>query len=197
MPEADKNPPQNPGSPQRSRLPPALQGVRPPGPGQPVPPMRPSAAPPPTLPRPAIPAAAPKSAPPAGNPSRTQTPSSRQNLADALSKTAWDAARAEDASVIAPQPPVSALGLQHRPTSRQQDPLRLRRTVIPILLTAGVLLGASGIYLRLAGTNDTLSDLLPSWAAIVFIILGGLSLAMGILNMLSVRNALAGGRAPR
>jgi hypothetical protein len=206
MPEPDKNQPRNPPSPERSKLPPALQGVRPPAPGQQVPPVRQSSAPPPTLPRPTIPAAsrAPRAAPPPalGHPPRSSAPtpasaSNRQHLADALSQTAWDAARAEDAAVIAPQPPVSALGLPRYIASRQRDPLRVRRTVIPILLTAGLLLAGAGTYLRLARASDTLSDMLPSWAPLVFIVLGVLSGLLGVVNVLSVRNALAAGRSPR
>ena len=180
MPEPDKNQPRNPPTRDRSKLPPALQGVRPPAPGQQVPPVRPSSA------APADVAAADDSrrriraqarAPPSpGHPPRSSDPtpasaSNRQHLADALSQTAWDAARAEDAAVIAPQPPVSALGLPRYIASRQRDPLRVRRTVIPILLTAGLLLAGAGTYLRVAGTSDTLSDLLPPWAALVFIAL--------------------------
>jgi hypothetical protein len=122
---------------------------------------------------------------------------SNQDLADALSRTAWDAARAEDASVIAPSPPVSALGLQRSTSTRGRDPLFLRRTIIPILLTGGLILAALGAYLRLWRRDDALADLLPSWAPIAFIGLAVLFLGVGILNVLWVRQALARYRAPR
>src|ERR1700683_4811250 len=98
MPQPDKNQPQNPASPQRAKLPPALQGVRPPAPGVQAGAPRPSAAAAPQL-RATLPAAAPapRAAPPTpGYPARTSTPNAppnRQHLADALSQTAWDAAR--------------------------------------------------------------------------------------------------------
>jgi len=122
---------------------------------------------------------------------------SNQDFADALSHTAWDAARAEDASVIAPSPPVSALGLQRSASARGRDPLFLRRTLIPILLTAGLILAAFGVYLHLAGHDDALGDLLPSWAPMVFTGLGVLFMGVGILNALWVRQALASCRASR
>jgi hypothetical protein len=191
----------------RSKLPAALQGVRPPGPGEPAPPPRPSSAPAPALHRPAIPTAAPAppkpAAPTPGHPARSSAPgvaptaSNRGDLADAISRTAWDAARAEDASVIAPAPPVSALGLQHVAPSRQADPLAARRTLIPILLTAGALLIGIGTYLHIFKADDAVADLLAPWAPLVFIALGVLSAALGIVNVFSVRNALAGRRGVR
>jgi hypothetical protein len=107
-----------------------------------------------------------------------------------LSRTAWDAARAEDAAVIAPAPPVSSLGLHHFHAPREHDPLFVRRMIIPILLTLGLLLCGAGTYLCVAGADDALSDLLPPWAPMAFIALGAMSLALGILNMLWVRQAL-------
>jgi hypothetical protein len=197
MAEANKNESGN-----RSKLPPALQGVRPPAPGERVPPPRPSSAPSPALQRPAIPASAPAPKPAPSTPAHPQRrsapgASNQGDLADALSRTAWDAARAEDASVIAPPPPVSALGLQHLTPSRQSDPLAARRTLIPILLTAGALLIGIGTYLHIFKADDAVADLLAPWAPLVFIALGALSATLGIVNMLSVRNALAGRRGVR
>jgi hypothetical protein len=99
--------------------------------------------------------------------------------------------------VIAPSPPVSALGLQRSTSMRGRDPLFLRRTLIPILLTGGLILAAFGAYLRLWRRDDALADLLPSWAPIAFIGLAVLFLGVGILNVLWVRHALAGYRASR
>ena len=74
--------------------------------------------------------------------------------------------------------------------SQKQDPLFFRRTAIPILLTAGVVLCIAGAIIRAAGPDSAIQDVAQKPAAVVLLVLGAILIALGVLNMLSVRHAL-------
>jgi uncharacterized membrane protein YidH (DUF202 family) len=73
---------------------------------------------------------------------------------------------------------------------QKQDPLFFRRTAIPILLTTGVVLCAAGAFILAAGPDSAIQDVAQKPAAIVLLVLGAILIALGVLNMLSVRHAL-------
>jgi hypothetical protein len=98
--------------------------------------------------------------------------SATQEIASAISRGRW-----QDAIEPAKRAPTA-------------DPLHLRRTVIPILLTAGVIFAAAAAMLTIDFQDNALADLFPKWAPIGLLVLAGISLALAALNMLSVRNAL-------
>lgn len=143
-------------------------------PGRPPPPgtialtPKPSIAPAPVI-RPAMPAP--------GNigPSSRSSESSlaAQELANAVSRGRWQ-------EEYLPQKRGAPAG----------DPLHVRRTLIPILLTIGIILAAAGVLLLVDSQDNALADLFPQWAPIAMLVLAGLSLALGALNILSVKHAL-------
>ncbi len=65
----------------------------------------------------------------------------------------------------------------------------MRRTIIPILLTGGVILAGAGVLLLFGGEDNALSDLFPGWVPIMFCVLAFVCLGLGVLNMLAVKNA--------
>ncbi len=76
-----------------------------------------------------------------------------------------------------------------RPGVHTADPLHLRRTTIPILLTLGVILAGAAAILLFGGEDNALPDLFPGWVPIMFCVLASICLGLAVLNMLSVRNA--------
>ncbi|MGD0461959.1 MAG: hypothetical protein ABSB74_05685 [Tepidisphaeraceae bacterium] len=171
---------------------PGTKSVRPgaPGAGRLTP--KPSAAPPPR-PRPAAPPESPNNIGPGA---LSQPPllsdaeiSATQEIADAMS----NGQPLEEPEVIgnnpetAPSAPGAPMAQAHLHTS-SADTLSVRRTIIPILLTGGVILAGAGALLLFGGEDNALSDLFPSWVPIMFYLLASIFLGFGVLNMLAVKN---------
>jgi hypothetical protein len=76
--------------------------------------------------------------------------------------------------------------------SGSNNPLRFRRTVIPILLTLAAILIGWGILLITSGQNNALADLFPNWTPLALFGFALVFLALGLLNMLSIRNKRGG-----
>ncbi len=70
---------------------------------------------------------------------------------------------------------------------QRDDPLFIRRTLIPILLTFGVILAGGGVLLLCSGQDNALADLFPGWTPIALFVLAAIFLILGGLNMLSMR----------
>jgi len=101
---------------------------------------------------------------------------------------------AED-SVIMPEMPVETLAqpATHHVARERMRYLRsigVRRTIIPILLTLGVMLVAAST-LRYFVSEDAPLYAMPRWSCIVGYVLGGLLLIVAGLNILQVRSELA------
>jgi len=90
---------------------------------------------------------------------------------------------APDATVFAPRPVAI-----HRAAVYQT--LEFRRTLIPVLLTCGVVLIAFASARHLLGQDSPLNDL-PPWLAPVLFLTGTVLLALAVLNMLSVKRRIA------
>jgi hypothetical protein len=170
---------------------PILNAIRPPMAGLPRLSPKPSSVPPPRL----RPAAPPDSGnnigPGSSHPVLSEAEiSATQEIAEALTTgQRIESARATPTSTqrtAGSARPAIALS---RPGAHATDPLLLRRTAIPILLTLGVILAAAGALLLFSGENNALPDLFPGWVPIVFCVLASICLGVAVLNMLSVRNA--------
>lgn len=168
--------------------------IRPPPPGAPRLSPKPSAAPPPRL-RPVAPMGAPNNIGPLSDaisqaPSLTDAEvSATQEIADALSnsqRTGGDVIQGSADSI-----PAGAAAPMAKTHSRAScnDPLFIRRTIIPILLTCGVILAGSGVLLLFGGEDNALSDLFPAWTPFMFFLLAFIFLGFGALNVLAVKNA--------
>jgi hypothetical protein len=100
---------------------------------------------------------------------------------------------AEDA-VIMPEMPVEAMGhpVHHaaRERSRYLRSIGVRRTIIPVLLTLGVMLLAASTV-RYFVSEDAPLSALPPWSSIAGYIIGGMLLFVAALNILQVRSELA------
>ncbi len=66
-----------------------------------------------------------------------------------------------------------------------------RRTMIPILLTIGMILSIAGFDVLLSGPESALQDLLPAWAAVALLVVGSLAVAAAALNMWVVRQQIS------
>jgi hypothetical protein len=75
---------------------------------------------------------------------------------------------------------------------RNPNPLEKRRTLIPILLSCGLILIFVGTFVLLSGPETAMSDLFPTWAAITLLVLGGVTLMLTGINMLYVQQHAAG-----
>jgi hypothetical protein len=53
----------------------------------------------------------------------------------------------------------------------EADPLKFRRTLIPILFTSGFILLLAAAYLLLSGQDSAIVDLFPAWTP--YVLLGG------------------------
>jgi hypothetical protein len=162
------------------------ESIRPPPPGTPRLPPKPSSAPPPRL-RPAAPSGPANNIGPdseattlASRPTDSDV-SAAQEIAEALS----GAQRSGDVAGAAAEPST----IRSRLEAHRGDPLFFRRTIIPILLTSGVILAGAGLLLTLGGEDNALSDLFPRWTPILFFLLSLLCFGFGALNMLAVMNA--------
>jgi len=82
-----------------------------------------------------------------------------------------------------------------RPRASRDDPLQFRRTIIPICLTAAVILIGAALLVLFSGEDNALPELFPRWTPILLFALAGLCLVIGTANALSVRYALKKMRA--
>jgi hypothetical protein len=169
---------------------PLPKSIRPPASGLPHLMPKPSSVPPPRL-RPVSP---PESSNNIGPGSLSQPApqsdteiSATQEIAEALSSAPWTEGGQAGASANAARSNTGAPMV--RAHGSNADPLAFRRTIIPILLTGGVILAGAGALLMFGGEDNALSDLFPGWVPIMFCVLASVCLGFGILNMLAVKNA--------
>jgi hypothetical protein len=109
----------------------------------------------------------------------------------------------DDDSVSVPPPPLEYLGHTHPHHPVHAGPraavvpkyqnLEYRRTLIPILLTAGLCLVVMG-FTKWVCAPDTLLGAQPVWMTIVLFTFGALSFALGLVNMVQVKALME--RAP-
>ena len=100
--------------------------------------------------------------------------------------------RAREADLQAPFNPATMASQfpgPRKPVSGQRDPWFFRRTIIPILLTFGVILWVWGILLVTSGQNNALADLFPSWTPFVLFGMAAVFFVLGIANIMSLKNA--------
>jgi len=69
------------------------------------------------------------------------------------------------------------------------DPFFFRRTIIPILLTIGIIMAGWATLLITCGQNNALADLFPGWTPIALLIFALIFLALAAFNILSIKNA--------
>jgi hypothetical protein len=174
---------------------PGPRSLRPPVSGAPRLTPKPSAAPPPRR-RSAAPPQSPNNiglaAPSQPSLRRDVEFSATNEIADALSKgQSGQEPEVIDNSSEAVPPAPAAKRFQTQPLAGSADPLSVRRTIIPILLTGGVILAGAGALLMFGGEDNALSDLFPSWVPILFYLLASVFLGFAVLNMFAVKNAKA------
>jgi hypothetical protein len=153
---------------------------------------KPSAAPTPRL-RPNAPDIAPAGASRAADPSRTEDrPLSAADEIAGMFKPgrpaeAGDSQASFDPAMMAPAaPPAHAL---IKPVSGFDDPLFFRKTIIPILLTFGVILLCWGILLLTCDQSNALADLFPGWTPFAMLGAALVFLALAIFNILSIKRS--------
>ena len=69
----------------------------------------------------------------------------------------------------------------------RDDPLFIRKTLIPILLTLGIVLAGAGALLLSGGQDNALPELFPRWMPIALFVLAAIFLILAGLNMMSIR----------
>jgi hypothetical protein len=79
----------------------------------------------------------------------------------------------------------------HR-SPHDDDPLFLRKTLIPILLTLTLILAGFGALLTLTGPDNALPDLFPTWMPLALFILATLFLVLAAINIWSVKRNATG-----
>jgi len=150
---------------------PNSKSFRPPSPGAAPPTPKPSAAPAPRL-RPTAPAARGD----APLPSAEVQASPTDQLADMLAAQRSNAAK------------TSASSASHaKVAARAQDPFFFRKTIIPILLTFGIILAGWATLILTAGDDNALGDMFPRWTPIALSALALIFFLLAALNMLAVR----------
>ncbi len=161
----------------------------PPAPQAPVP-QAPAPRARPAAPRPAAPSS-PNLTPPAPPPSPAGDDARpNENLPDDEMEIVDDG----DA-VIVPAPPPSVFAAKPKPATPHAHraavlhTLGFKRTMVPILLTGGVLLPLFGALKFLRGDNSPFSGL-PTWVMVLLLIAGAILLAFGVMNMLQIRQQL-------
>ncbi len=158
--------------------------------------------------RPAKPSSAPnRSAKPArpaagaSKQSESAAPSRERSRSSAPFVERTDAAAAEavdeDDLVIVPAMPIEYRGpsAPHAKRPSYLKSLRFRQTIIPVLLTMGVLVAAFGALHYLVSRDAPLA-VLPGWLALLLIASGLFLLGLGVMNMLQVRGELAAAQPP-
>jgi len=70
----------------------------------------------------------------------------------------------------------------------RDDPLFIRKTLIPILLTFGITLAGGGFLLLCGSEDNALADLFPAWTPIALFVLAAIFLILAALNALSIKS---------
>ena len=100
----------------------------------------------------------------------------------------------DDAVIVpAPSPEVFAPRPALRPPVRQHtvQTLAFKRTIIPILLTLGVLCPVLGLLGFFVASTSPLSVLRSAWFSVPFVLIGLLNLAFAYMTMMQVKHELA------
>jgi hypothetical protein len=102
------------------------------------------------------------------------------------------AAPQDDDAMLAPAPDASAFAASSTPykSPPRKPSSDLKPTLIPILLTSGLLLIVFGSLKFVLGPDSPYSNL-PSWVTAMMFGMGALVLAFGVFTMLQVREQLA------
>jgi hypothetical protein len=95
-------------------------------------------------------------------------------------QASFDAAMLD--STVAPVRPLA------KSASGFNDPLFFRRTIIPVLLTFGVILLGWATLLLTCDQSNALADLFPSWTPFTMLGAAVVFLALGVVNILSIKN---------
>lgn len=99
----------------------------------------------------------------------------------------------DDDAMLAPAPDASVFATSsalYKPPARKAPTSDLKPTLIPILLTSGLLLIVFGCLKFILGPDSPYSNL-PSWVIGMMFGMGALVLAFGAFTMLQVRDQLA------
>ncbi len=163
-----------------------------------IPMEAPQNAPQPQRARPAAPGAPSESKPPPARPSRPARPAEPSMPAPESTVHEPEPAQTEepefvsdedDDVVVAPAPEPEAF-IARKPTSHIHGPsLEFRRTLIPILLTFGVALPASGIWWFTLDAESPIK-VLGLFFPITMMVLGAILLLLAVLNMAQVKRLM-------
>jgi hypothetical protein len=92
------------------------------------------------------------------------------------------------AAFVTPASVAAAAASQRSADSPSDDPLFIRKTLIPILLTLGLILAGAGALLIFSGEDNALPDLFPSWTPMALLIVAALFVILGLVNMWAMRH---------
>ena len=123
----------------------------------------------------------------------------RDDAADALAAMTGGAVRNDveappggDEMLAAPPPDPSVFAPKHSTRDLLAERrIHHRRTLIPILLTCGVLMPAVGSLKWARGPDSPFSSW-PIWAPVVLSLCGVVMLALAVVNMMQVRRLMSG-----
>jgi hypothetical protein len=96
---------------------------------------------------------------------------------------------APDASVFDTTPKKKAAATAKAKAAVRKN-LEFRRTMIPILLTCGVLMLGFASLKFVSGSESSLS-VLPIWVPVLLVLAGAIVLALAVVNILTVKNQLS------
>ena len=131
-------------------------------------------------------------APPMPTPPQIATPADQLGLEFSDVPDPAEQKIVDDDTVSVPAPDVDVFLPRHAATHRAAvyKTLEFSRTLIPVLLTCGVLLVALASARHLVGQDSPLTDL-PPWLAPLLFLTGTVLLVLAVLNMLSVKRRMA------
>lgn len=132
-------------------------------------------------------------APPEKAPASPAAPSAADEIAEILSHEPGHEGSATPelagTAAVTTAQPETAPALPHR-HDHTGEPAPLRRTMIPIFFTLGLMLGATGVDLLVNRADEDLAALLPRWSPTVLIVFAGILLLVALANIVSVRRIL-------
>jgi hypothetical protein len=148
----------------------------------------------PNPPPPSIPAAAPSSSRPTAPGNVYYTPPTPLRSTPAQPTLPSGSTDIDDDAVIVPPPDPTVFAPRPAPRAparlHRVQTLEFKRTIIPILLTLGVICPTLALVGFLAPATSPLSVLRSAWFSIPFILIGLLNLALAVITMLQVRDEL-------